>query len=868
MPRGRLKVFLGVAPGAGKTHALLDEAGRRAARGAHLVLAVDTRGRSVPDVAAATVRRLDGALAIPVEQVLSQHPSVVLVDDLHRDNPPGSRHPHRWQDVEALLDAGLDVVTAVDVRFVASLADEVEAVTGLRPRTAVPDRLLRDAEQLQLVDIDPHALRRRLAHGGLYPAEGVDAAVSATYRLPVLAALRELALGWTLGAVAARHPPAVPADAAPGPGREKLLVGLSGGPETERVLRRAARLASRFPGAELHAVHVLSGRRLPGTERLDAAALRALAADVGAGYQQVIGHDVAAALAAVAEADHATQLVLGSDAPSGRLRQRVARLVGGLGGDTAARLLVLSPGLDVHVVATGRNRAPMSLPPLALGLPRRRRAAGLVVGAALPVLLTVGLTAVGPRVGLAGDSLVLLLAVVVTALLGGLWPALVSAVIGSTLLNYFFIPPLHTLRVSESHNVITLVVFVLVAALVSAVVQRAATLAARAARSSAESRSLAAMAGGVLRGEEALPTLLEHVRSAFGMTSASLLERVAPSPDAVAGAGSGAGTVAGWRVVQTQGAEPPALPVDADVAVPAGDNLVLALSGRTLAAGDRTMLRAFAAQAQGLLERDRLTRTAAHAARLEASERLRDALLAALGHDLRTPLASARAAVNSLQASDVTWTGQERRELLATADESLERLTRLVSDLLDLSRLRAGVLTVTTEPVWIDDLVPPALDELGVGEGQVQVQVSPDVPPLLADPALLTRALVNVIGNALRHARAGGVPVVSASSSGDRVEVRVIDRGDGVAEQDKERIFVPFQRLGDTDNTVGLGLGLALSRGLLEAMGGTVQAQDTPGGGLTVVLTLPAALDEALEAAEPGLRERDGGRDGGTEAPR
>jgi len=845
MPRGRLKVYLGVAPGAGKTHALLDEARRRISRGADLVvLAVDTRGRAGLEVPAGPVRRLDGVAALPVEEIVAARPAVVVVDDLQRDNPPGSRHAHRWQDVEELLDAGLDVVTAVDARFVASLADDVEAVTGSRPATTVPDRVVKDAEQLQVVDIDPHALRRRLAHGGLYPAEEVDAEVSATYRPEGLSALRELALGWAVGAIPARSP------------AEKVFVALSGGPESGRVLHRAARLASRPPGAELHAVHVLSGRRLPAADRLDVVALRALATDVGAGYQQVIGHDVAAALAALAEAEHATQVVVGSGAPAGRVR-RAVRLLGGRGGDTAARLVALAPQVDVHVVAAGGRRTPVAIPPLAVGLPRWRRLTGLAVAAALPVLLTAGLKAAGPHAGLAGDSLLLLLAVVVTALLGGLWPALLSAVIGSALLNYFFIPPLYTLRVSQSHNVLTLVVFVLVAALVSAVVQRSATLSAQAARASAESRSLAAMAGGVLRGEEALPTLIEHVRSAFGMTSASLLERVGPGSGPPAGPAAGLPAGTGWQVVAAQGVAPPAVPDDADVTVPAGEDLVLSLSGRTLAAGDRTMLRAFAAQAQGLLERDRLARAVAHAARLEATDRLRDSLLSALGHDLRTPLASARAAVNSLQARDVDWTGQERLELLATADESLERLTRLVSDLLDLSRLRAGVVTVRSEPVWIDDLVPPALDELGVGHGQVRVQVPEEVPPLLADPALLTRVLVNVIGNAVRHASGGGTPLVTASSRDGRVEVRVIDRGGGVPEQDKERIFVPFQRLGDTDNTAGLGLGLALSRGLVEAMEGTIQAEDTPGGGLTVVLALPAAPGEALEAVEPGRRERD-----------
>jgi two-component system sensor histidine kinase KdpD len=212
--------------------------------------------------------------------------------------------------------------------------------------------------------------------------------------------------------------------------------------------------------------------------------------------------------------------------------------------------------------------------------------------------------------------------------------------------------------------------------------------------------------------------------------------------------------------------------------------------------------------------------------------------------------------VSSLQAADVDWSGPERRELLATAEESLTRLTRLVADLLDLSRLRAGVLTGGAEPVWRDDVIPPALDELGTPAGQVPLLLPDDLPPVLADAALLTRVMVNVIGNATRHAPPGNPPTVAASCSGDRVEVRVMDRGTGVSEPDKERIFLPFQRLGDTDNTTGLGLGLALSRGLVEAMEGTIGAEDTPGGGLTMVISLPAAVDLAIGPAEPGRRER------------
>lgn len=471
------------------------------------------------------------------------------------------------------------------------------------------------------------------------------------------------------------------------------------------------------------------------------------------------------------------------------------------------------------------------------GLSRSRVVAGFALAAAAPALLTIGLTWTGSGVGLAGDALLLLISVVVTALVGGLWPALLSALISSTLLNYYFIPPVRTFQVAETHNIWTLVGFVLVGALVSAVVHRAAATAAAATRAAAEAQTLAVVAEATLGGEEALPSLLEHLRLSFGMTSASLLTPAEP------GGGASPGGRLQWRVVHSCGVEAPTRPEDADVQAPAGHGQVIAMAGRPLAGSDRVILHAFAAQAQGLLERDRLARTAAVAARLEATQRLRDALLAAVGHDLRTPLASARAAVSSLHSRDVSWSDQERDELLATADESLERLSGLVSDLLDLSRLNAGVLDVVRQPVWLDELVPPALAELGPAAGRVQLRLPDDLPPAVGDAALVMRVLVNIIGNALMHAPDAQPPLVSGAANDQRVEVRVVDHGPGIPEHDRERVFQPFQRLGDTDNSAGLGLGLALSRGLVEAMDGTLEPEQTPGGGLTMVLTLPLATD-------------------------
>ena len=462
-------------------------------------------------------------------------------------------------------------------------------------------------------------------------------------------------------------------------------------------------------------------------------------------------------------------------------------------------------------------------------LSRARRLVGLALAVVLPAALTLLLVHVGPAIGLAGDALALLLTVIVTALVGGLWAAVVCALLSSTLLNYWFIPPVRTLQIGEPHNIWTVVGFVAVGLLVSAVVHRAASTASTAARAAAEARTLSDVARATLRGEDALPTLLEHMRHAFGMTSASLLRK-------------GAGEPTTWRVVEARGDAAPLDPRTADVHLPAGDDLVIALTGRPLGASDRAILGAYAAQAQALMERDELARSAALAARLEASERLRDALLAAVGHDLRTPLASATAAVSSLRSRDVTWADDERDELLATADESLARLASLVSDLLDLSRLRAGVLTVLQQTLWFDELLPPVLDELGPDSAKVVIDLPDDLPPITGDAALVVRVLVNVVGNALRHVPPEAAPPeITARTQVGRVQLLVVDHGPGVPARDRARIFTPFQRLGDTDNTAGLGIGLALSRGLVEAMSGTLTPAETPGGGLTMTLDLPTA---------------------------
>jgi two-component system sensor histidine kinase KdpD len=853
MSRARLRIYLGAAPGVGKTYAMLGEGHRRLQRGTDVVAGfVEDHGRALTRTMAAGLevqpRRTmtyRGATftELDLDGLLRRHPSVALVDELAHTNIPGSRNEKRWQDVQELLEAGIDVISTVNIQHLESLNDVVEKITGVPQREKVPDAVVRAADQIELVDMSPEALRRRMAHGNVYPPERVDAALSRYFRVGNLTALRELALLWLADKVdeglqqyRAEHDITGTWET-----RERVVVALTGGPEGETLLRRGARIAARVIAGELLGVHVARSDGLTGASPAALAAQRQLVESLGGTYHQVVGDDVPGALLEFARAENATQLVLGASR-----RSWLGRLTGpGIG----SRVVRESGDIDVHIVTHSAAGTGRGLPSLGGGLTRRRRVQGFIVAATLLPVLTMLLALARGSVNLVSDVLIFQLAVVVVALVGGLWPAIAAAVVGSALLNYYFVPPLYTFTINERNNVLALTVFVLVAVLVSIVVDTAARRTREAARLTAESQLLATTAGSILRGDAALPALLERVREAFGMTSVTLLER-----------SEGSGPGAAWDLVAWVGDRALPRPGDGDSEVPAGPRLTLVLAGRILSVEDQRVLGAFAAQAGTALEQSRLAEAAAPAEPLAAADRLRTALLAAVGHDLRTPLAAATAAVTSLRGSDVEWTPEERDELLANADAALARLARLVDDLLDLSRLQAGGMTVTSQRVGLDEVVALALDELGPDGHRVRTEIPEDLPEVLADPALVRRVVANLVSNALRHST-DTAPALTASALGDVVELRVVDRGPGIPAADRERVFAPFQRLGDVDNSTGVGLGLALSRGLAEAMGGSIVPEDTPGGGLTMVVTLPAAGSDGGTGsgfAEPGLRERAG----------
>ena len=825
---GQLRIYLGAAPGVGKTFAMLGEAHRRADRGTDVVIGlVETHGR------AKTAALLEGLEVLPrrtlthrgvelteldVNAVLTRHPAVVVIDELAHTNAPGSRHAKRWQDVEDILAAGITVLSTLNVQHLESLNDVIERITGVRQQETVPDEVVRRAEQVELVDITPEALRRRLAHGNVYPPERVDAAMANYFQPHNLTALREMALLWVADQVevALQRYRTDQRVTETWETRERVVVALTGGPESETVLRRAARIAKRSGSAELFAVHVLRGDGLVGAPVGALAGLRRLAEDVGASFHTVIGDDVPAALLDFARGVDATQLVLGTSR-----RSRVARsVVEGIG----ARVVQDSGHIDVHMVSHAEAGRGLRLPRLSSAVPWRRRALGWALAVALPLLATAGGTLGRELFGLSTDVVLFFLATVVVALVGGLGPALLAAFGGALLLNFFLTPPLYTFTIAEDENVITLVAMVLVAVLVALVVDRAARRAQQAAAARNEAALLASFSRSVLTGPAPLPQLLDRVREAFGLTTVAVLQQRDGQ----------------WHTSACSGPPDCTRPDQADVDVAVEPGIHLVGAGRTLPAADRRLLEAVAGQALLALRNQQIAAEAAEARRRADATELRTALLSAVGHDLRTPLASIKAAAGGLRDPYLPLTETDRVELAATVDESADRLTRVVNNLLDSSRVATGALRPALRPVGYDEVATLALRGLdpGVDSGRVRLEIDERLPEVLADPGLLERVVANLVDNALRHG-AGAPVTLRASSHAEHVELRVVDEGPGVPAGRAEQLFTPFQRLGDRNHD-GLGLGLSVAKGLTEAMGGVLTAEDTPGGGLTVVISLPA----------------------------
>jgi two-component system sensor histidine kinase KdpD len=816
----------------GKTFAMLNEGRRGVERGRDVVIGyVETHGR------ARTAEQAEGLEVVPrrrvehrgatfeemdVVAVRTRRPDVALVDELAHTNVAGGRHEKRWQDVEELLDAGINVITTVNVQHLESLNDVVEAITGVHQRETVPDSVVRAADQIELVDMTPEALRRRMAHGNIYPADRIDAALGNYFRPGNLTALRELALLWVADRVEEslqeyreRHGIATPWET-----RERVVVALTGAPGGDALVRRAARIAGRTK-ADLVGVHVRTDDGLVTAEEGDALhERRRLLEELGGTYREVVGDDVAGTLVDAARAERATQLVLGASQ-----RSRWVELTRGSVVGSVVRAAGVS--FDVHVISSGQATSEHLLPPVRRRLSpltRRRRIAALVLTViGLPVM-TVLLEPRRQDVGFTSVALSYLLMVVLVATVGGVVPATLAVVAGFGLLNWYFAEPVRTFAIAKSGDVIALLAFLVVAGVVSALVDVAARRQAEAGRARGEAEALAGMAGSLLREGDPLPMLLERVVELFALDGAAVVRLDGGVPLARAGE------------------HPPASPSTAGLTLPLGTDSHLLVAGAGLSGPDRQILGAFADQLALALESRRLQAEAASAAALAQANELRTALLAAVSHDLRTPLASIKTASSSL-LSDVAFDPEAHRALLETIDAEADRLNDLVGNLLDMSRIQTGALIVKLRPMGLEEVVGGALAGIAERGYPLQLDVPETAPRVLADPALLERVIANLVDNAIAWSPRREPVRVEAGAVGDAVHLRVVDRGPGIPLDERDRVFLPFQRLGDSPNGMGVGLGLAVARGFVDAMGGELTIDDTPGGGTTMTVVLPAVAE-------------------------
>lgn len=858
--RGKLTVFLGYAPGVGKTVAMLEAAAVARENGRDTVLGI------VEDHGRAYTRRLTTDFEViarksvdycgrsfgelDAEAVLARAPELAVIDELaHTNVVPQAGREKRWQDVDAILAAGIDVFTTINIQHLESLGDVVGAIIGRAQAERVPDPFLRSADEIELVDISPIALRARLVEGSIYAASKVDAAMSNYFRLGNLTALRELALLWLAdrvdeGLESYRDEKGIRETWA---ARDRILVAITGGPESTTLIRRGLRIAGRVAGRELHVVHVIEpdGTRRSGAPDLLKA--RELAESNQATWHTVVGDDVAKALVEFARTLNASQIVLGvSRTPWYR------RVFGpGVGG----RVIGTAADIDVHMV-THAQAAKLWRPGpesrRSNPLSRIRRVLGWVIGALAPLALTALFIALGHgATSLSINFLAYITVVVVVALIGGLWPAVMTAVLGTILINWFFTHPVKSFSIGQLENILALLIFIAVAVAVATVVDLAARRSRQAQIAEHEGAVLSELAGLMIAEGDSPEAMVSSIRTTFFLDGVTLFVR-GDGDAGDHGAARGHGAAGAWRALATAG-EPIRSRAEASETIDLDDSAYLALTGGPLSAGEQRILDAYAGRLLRVLTESALETSRSQARELSAGNAVRTALLTAVSHDLRTPLGAIKTATSTLLLEEISLSDADEALMLRTIEHGAQRLEKLIDNLLDMSRIQSGAITISTSPVLVEDLVASALNEVrGEGGGgganeprlpQVKVDIEPE-SWISVDFGLFERVLVNIIENSAKYGE--GSPItIDASTGAEAVHLRIADSGPGVSQEAFESIFTPFTRFNES-NTVGLGLGMAVALGLCRAMGIELSAEQTPGGGFTAVLTIPRA-DSTLE---------------------
>ncbi|MGE0282200.1 MAG: DUF4118 domain-containing protein [Rhizobiaceae bacterium] len=876
--RGRLKVFLGAAPGVGKTYEMLQAAQRRRRDGIDLVVGVvETHGRKE------TEALLEGLEVIPRHQieykghalnemdldaVLKRRPKLVLVDELAHTNVPGSRHPKRYLDVEEILDAGIDVYTTLNIQHVESLNDVVAKITHIRVRETVPDSIIDRADDIELVDLTPEDLIQRLKEGKVYVPEQAQRAVQ-NYFLPGnLTALRELALRRTAQRVDEQMVNYMRAHAIPGPwaAGERVLVCINEHPGCSELVRYTRRLADRLRAAWT-AVHIETpgSLRLGEAEKNRIAECLRLAEQLGGEALTLPAADVPSGVLEYANTNNITHIVI---AKSRRSRWSE------LWRSSVTHQLIRSAGdISVHVIAeqrlkktpeekNGRHlefQATFGVSPGQYFGSVAFIAAALLIGIALRQFLDVS-----------NVALVFLAAVLASAVTYGLWPSIFTAVLSALTYNFFFLPPLYTFTIGDPENVVSLFFFAVVAIVTGNLTSRVraqAISAGQRARTTEELYTFSRkLAGSVVLDDLLWATayqiaLMLKVRVVLLLPEDGVITvRAGYPPEDVLAEADFAAAKWTWEHGRPAGRDADTLPGVHWLFLPmrTGRGLVGVVgldadrSGPLMTPDRRRLLDALVDQAALAIERINLAKDI-DAARLTAeTERLRSALLTSISHDLRTPLASILGAATSLKNYRDTLDEDAKSELAGLIQEEAERLNRFISNLLDMTRLESGKIIPREELTDLSDVVGSALERARkvIGAHEVRVDIQQDLPMLRLDPVLLEQVLFNLLDNGAKYSPVGSEIMLTARRDGQTVTVQVIDQGEGIPEQDLERIFDKFYRVHAMDRRrAGTGLGLAICRGFIETMRGQIIAANRKDrSGAIFTITLPVPVDETIPA--------------------
>jgi two-component system sensor histidine kinase KdpD len=859
--RGRLKIFLGYAAGVGKTFAMLEAAHQRLKEGVDVVIGyVETHKRVETEALVAGLELIPPCqityhniqlYEMDIDAILKRRPRLVLVDELAHTNVPGSRHAKRYADVEELLDAGIDVYSTINIQHIESLNDVVAQITGMIVRETIPDSVLDDVSDIELIDLPPDELIKRLKDGKVYVPDQAQRAIEQFFRKGNLTALRELTMRRAAERVddQMRDYMRTSAISGPWPASERLLVCISPGALGERLIRTARRLADELK-AEWFAVYVETpGQSKASQEELDQVAKSLLLAEeLGARTRTLPGDSVAETVLAYAHRHNVTKIIAGKPVHS--------RWIEFLRRSTVDRLIRSSGKIDVYVISSEAEA--QQTRKLVEGW-RPHRPLGRYMLGLLLVGAATGLGAlINPYIHPTNLIVIFLLAVVLAAVYLGRGPSVMVSILGVAAFDYFFVPPRLTLAVADTEYLLTFIGLLAVSLVISQLTAMLRGQSEAVQRREVETVELYEL-GRDLTVAANLDAVAQAAISHVGQTFSREVAMFLPVKDALKVYANSPGlsisdneqAVAMWVFEHGQeagrGTEtlPEASMRYQPLKTTQGVVGVLGVKpidpARHLSREQHRTLDAFVNQIGLAVERASLVEQARQSEVLEITDKLQNALLNSISHDLRTPLVSITGALSSLADEQIVLDANARRSLIETAGEEADRLNRLVGNLLDMTRLESGAMRFKKEALDIQDVVGSALEELGgrLGERKIEIDIPSELPLIQLDFVLVERVLVNVIDNALKYSPTETPIEIKAHAAGAFLEIEVADRGTGIPPEDLTRIFDKFYRVQRPDNVSGTGLGLSISKGIVQAQGGFIAAENRPGGGTIITISLP-----------------------------